>query len=138
MRTMLLSVGTNIILLRGVYNMNITAVRLRRTRRLKSMSQQELADKVGVSKATICRYERGKVENIKKGVLAKIAAELGVSYQYLLDIDLPAYYVEDDENAKIERIIGNKIHEYLDNYEKMDEQGRRMIRENIDVLLKYA
>lgn len=118
--------------------MNITAVRLRRTRRLKSMSQQELADKVGVSKATICRYERGKVENIKKGVLAKIAAELGVSYQYLLDIDLPAYYVEDDENAKIERIIGNKIHEYLDNYEKMDEQGRRMIRENIDVLLKYA
>lgn len=118
--------------------MNITAVRLRRTRRLKGISQQELADKVGVSKATICRYERGKVENIKKCVLAKIAAELGVSYQYLLDIDLPSYYIEDDEDAKIERIIGNKIHEYLDNYEKMDEQGRKMIRENIDVLLKYA
>ena len=125
-------------ILRGVHNMNITAVRLRRTRRLKGMSQQELADKIGVSKATICRYERGKVENIKKGVLAKIATELGVSYQYLLDIDLPSYYIEDDEDAEIERIIGNKIHEYLDNYEKMDEQGRKMIRENIDVLLKYA
>lgn len=117
--------------------MNITAVRLRRTRRLKGMSQQELADKIGVSKATICRYERGKVENIKKGVLVKIAAELGVSYAYLLDIDLPAYYIEDSEES-INRILSNQIHMCLDEYEKLDDATKRMVQENIDVLLKYA
>lgn len=117
--------------------MNITAVRLRRTRKLKGMSQQELADKVGVSKATICRYERGKTENIKKGVLVKIAAELGVNYAYLLDIDLPACYIEDSEES-VNRILSNQIHMCLDEYEKLDDNMKQMVKDNIDVLLKYA
>lgn len=119
-------------------NINITCVRIRRTRKLRGISQQELADRVGISKSSICRYEKGHIENIKKGVLVKIAAELGVSYQYLLDIDLPAYYVEDNEEAYIENRLSNQIRKSLDEYEKLDDNVKQMVRDNIDVLLKYA
>lgn len=117
--------------------MNITAVRIRRTRKLKGLTQQELADRVGISKSTICKYEKGKIETIKKSTLCKIAAELGCSYSYLVDVDLPALYVESNEE-KIERVLREKIYGYLNDYESFDEQGKRMIEEHIDALLQYV
>lgn len=50
---------------------NIKAVRLKR-----GMSQQELADAIGVTKSTISKYEKGQREP-KYNVLRGIAAALG-------------------------------------------------------------
>ena len=57
---------------------NIKAVRLKR-----GMSQQELADAIGVTKSTISKYEKGQREP-KYNVLRAIAAALGVDWTDLI------------------------------------------------------
>lgn len=43
--------------------MNLTAGELiKHCRKFRGMTQQELADKAGISKDIVCRYERGKYE----------------------------------------------------------------------------
>lgn len=60
---------------------NIKAMRLKR-----GMSQQELADAIGVTKSTISKYEKGQREP-KYNVLRKIAATLGVDWTDLVPAD---------------------------------------------------
>ena len=60
---------------------NIKAVRLKR-----GMSQQELADAIGVTKSTISKYEKGQREP-KYNVLRGIAAALGVDWTDLVPAD---------------------------------------------------
>lgn len=119
-------------------NLNITKIRIRKIRKLRNITQQELAESIGVSKSTISKYESGNITNIKIDTLNKIADVLGVSIAYLLDVDLPAYYIENEEDIKIHRKIGKEVRGYIENYENLDEKGKTMLRENIDVLLKYA
>lgn len=118
-------------------NINITAVRLRRTRRLKGMTQQELADKVGLSKSTISKYEKGSIVNIKKNVLYKMASALGVSYAYLLDVNMPSFYSKDID-SEVETMLKAKIYEYLDNYESLNEQGQQALDKHINAFLQYV
>lgn len=118
-------------------NMKIIAVRMRRIRTIREMTREELRNKTGISTETIRKYEEAEIANINKVQLCKIASALGISVQYLLDIELPAYYIEDSEDA-VRRILGNQIHMCLDKYEKLDDATKRMVQENIDVLLKYA
>ena len=58
--------------------------RLRRRRRLLGMTQQELANKVGVRFQQIQKYECG-ANRIRAGRLFDIAASLGVPVQYFYD-----------------------------------------------------
>lgn len=51
---------------------------LRQWRRLKNISQKELADKANVTDETIRRYESDGLENAKYSTALKIAEVLGV------------------------------------------------------------
>jgi len=48
------------------------------------MKQKELADKVGITEATLSRYENGK-RNPRGDIAAKLAKALGVTTDYLLN-----------------------------------------------------
>lgn len=48
-------------------------------RKEKGYSQKELADKVGVSEATISRWESGEIKNMKRKNVGMLADALGVS-----------------------------------------------------------
>ena len=48
------------------------------------MKQRELADKVGITEATLSRYENGK-RNPRGDIAAKLAKALGVTTDYLLN-----------------------------------------------------
>jgi len=48
------------------------------------MTQEELGVKIGVSKATVNKYETGIVVNLKRPTIEKIAAALGVDPGYLM------------------------------------------------------
>jgi transcriptional regulator with XRE-family HTH domain len=52
---------------------------IKRFRHAAGLTQQELADLVGTSKATICRYERGVIENIPSDKIENIAKCVDVS-----------------------------------------------------------
>lgn len=49
-----------------------------------NMSVDELADKIGRDRATVYRYENGKIENMPIGLLVPLAKALDVTVEYLL------------------------------------------------------
>lgn len=58
--------------------------RLREIREAAHMTQQELADRSGVSRATIANIEIGKQVNIMTGTLLNLADALGVEAKDIL------------------------------------------------------
>lgn len=58
---------------------------LRRIRREKDMTQNDLASASGVSRATICNIEKGKAKTILSTTLLQIAAALGVTVDELIE-----------------------------------------------------
>lgn len=58
--------------------------KLKELRTQRHMSQQELADASGVSRATIANIELGNQKNIMTGTLVKLADALGVSARELV------------------------------------------------------
>lgn len=61
---------------------NLTQVALKDLREQKKMSQEELADKSGISRTTISLIENGNSTTIKLRTLQKLAEALGVSVEY--------------------------------------------------------
>lgn len=52
--------------------------KIRAARLAKGLTQQELGDLVGVNKSAIAKYEKGRVVNIKRSTLQKIAMALNM------------------------------------------------------------
>lgn len=73
------------------------AERLKELRTQKDLSQQELADRLGLSNSAISMYERGEREP-SLGILEMIADFFGVSTNYLLGRDV---YYSDEEAARM-------------------------------------
>ncbi len=61
--------------------------RIRERRQYMGYTQEELADKLGLQKSAIAKYENGRVENIKRSVICNMAAILECSPTYLLGFD---------------------------------------------------
>lgn len=68
--------------------------RIRYLRESINMTQDELGDLLGVQKSAIAKYENGKVENIKRSAIKKMADVFGVSACYLMGFD------EDEDAVK--------------------------------------
>lgn len=77
-----------------------TAERIKEKRLALGLTQEELGEKLGLQKSAIAKYENGRVENIKKSVLLKMAEELNCSLSYLMGL-------EEEENKPCE--IGKRI-----------------------------
>ncbi len=60
--------------------------RLKTLRRLRAMSQEELAEESGVGRATISRIERGET-GAHGRTLRKLAAALGVGVEELVAVE---------------------------------------------------
>lgn len=61
------------------------ADKIKERRTFMGYTQEELGDKLGLQKSAIAKYENGRVENIKRSVIAKMAEVLECSPCYLLD-----------------------------------------------------
>lgn len=49
-----------------------------------NMTQEELGERIGVKKSAIAKYESGRVENLKRSTIEKLANIFDVSPTYLL------------------------------------------------------
>lgn len=64
--------------------MGSLALRIKELRTANKMSQQELADILGMKRENISNYERGTITNVPSEVLDKLADHFQVSIDYLL------------------------------------------------------
>ena len=59
--------------------------KIKRLRKERGMTQEELGNLIGVQKAAINKYETGIVVNLKRDVIAKLARALEVNPVWLMD-----------------------------------------------------
>ena len=62
----------------------LIAERIRTARKTAGLSQEALAESLGVTKFTVCRWEKGSVTGVSLRKLHDIARAVGVSGQFLL------------------------------------------------------
>lgn len=60
--------------------------KLRQRRKEVGLSLKEVADKVGVAEATVSRWERGDIANMKRNFIVQYAKALSVSPMFLLEL----------------------------------------------------
>lgn len=81
---------------------------IREKRLSLGMTMKEVADKVGVSEATISRWESGEISNMRRGAISALAKALNISPNEIMGWeqseedadDSPSYY-DDPEVAAI-------------------------------------
>lgn len=61
--------------------------RIKERRIFMGYTQEELGEKLGLQKSAIAKYENGRVENIKRSVIANMAKTLECSPSYLMGWD---------------------------------------------------
>ena len=64
--------------------------RIQSARESCHMTQEELGKKLGVSRQSICKWERGEVSAIKRSYVQQMAQIFGVQPQWLFGFDNPA------------------------------------------------
>ena len=91
-----------------------------RTRRLAlGMTQQELAEELGVEKSAIAKYETGRVSIIERATWIKMANVLQCSIPYLMGAD---------EAEGVEGYTSNAVGISLDNTESFRERFEQAIK----------
>ena len=74
------------------------------------MNQQELADRAGLTQATISRIESGRVEQLKSDALKQLAEALRVTMDYLVgrtsEVDAQDLLGSDPEAEELVRLYG--------------------------------
>ena len=115
-------------------DMNIFAQRLKATREARGITATDLADALGINKATIYRYELAEFQSIKQTRLQAIADYLNVNPDYLIGATDNKHTVKEAEEL-LSNItdIQKKILEKTNSL-SLEEQKRYL--DVLEVLLK--
>lgn len=113
--------------------MNSIGRRIKEARLASGLTQQQLGDIVGVQKSAIAKYESGRVVNIKRDVLTKMAEALDVGLYWLIGIEETAEGTA-DLHAKIALDI--ELVRSIKSYYNLSESNQSMIRTLIKELAK--
>lgn len=63
---------------------NVIGDKIKTLRQRINMTQEELGDKIGVTKATINKYETGIIANLRRPIIEKLAMALDTTPSYLM------------------------------------------------------
>lgn len=99
-----------------------TSEKIKTLRIAKGISQEALGELVGVKKAAINKYETGRVVNIKRSTLQKLAVALGVTPADLLDDADPAQAPASLNLTASEEAL-------LSDFRQLNEEGRDKVAE---------
>ena len=82
--------------------------KIHKLRTEQNMTLEQVADKVGVGKSTVRKWESGYIENMRRDKIAKLAEALNTTPAYLMGWEEPQLPVETDEEREL-----NEYLEYL-------------------------
>lgn len=112
--------------------------RIREVRKLRGLTQEELAQKLGLKDSAIAKYESGRVENIKRSVISEMARVLECSPVYLLCLD------EDNNNDSLPTNktsvfdVSNIEKEIIKSYRQADSIDKEMVLRILKIEEKQA
>lgn len=105
---------------------------IKKARLERGLTQQELGDIVGVQKSAIAKYENGRVVNIKRSTLQKIAKALNIRPSELIFDESP----KDTANLHVKIITDFELMDAIKDYYLLSEENQKMVRELIRNLKK--
>ena len=102
--------------------------RIRSQRKFMGLTQDELAEKLGLKKSAIAKYENGRVENIKRSVIQEMARILDCTPSYLMGFD--------DEST--EQTLCDDERSLLKKYDTLNHDGKEKLHERADELIRLG
>ena len=106
--------------------------RIRDARLAKGLTQEELGKLVGVQKSAIAKYEKGRVVNIKRSTLQKIASALNMNPTNLIFEESP----KEAASLHVKIITDFDLMDALRDYYCLSEENKKMVRDLIHNLKK--
>jgi transcriptional regulator with XRE-family HTH domain len=106
--------------------------KIKKTRLERGLTQQELGNIIGVQKSAIAKYESGRVVNIKRSTLQKIAKALNIRPSELVFDESP----KDTANLHVRILTDFELMETIKDYYVLSEENKKMIRELVKNLKK--
>ena len=101
-------------------------------RKKKGMTQEDLGKLVGVQKSAIAKYESGRVVNIKRSTLQKIASALNIRPSELIFEESP----KESASFHVKVISDLELMDSLKDYYKLTPSNQQMVRDLIRNLVK--
>lgn len=98
--------------------------RIKERRKALGYTQEDLAEKLGLQKSAIAKYENGRVQNIKRSTILKMSTILECTPSYLMGWNESSDTAAADALSSDERAL-------LSDYQKLNELGKEKAR--IDV-----
>lgn len=105
---------------------------IKKARIEKGLTQQALGEIVGVQKSAIAKYENGRIVNIKRSTLQKIASALNIRQSELLFEESP----EEIADLHVRIITDFELMNALKDYYKLGPKNQKIVRELICNLKK--
>ena len=106
--------------------------KIKEARIAKKLTQQELGNIVGVQKSAIAKYESGRVVNIKRSTLQKIASALNIRPSELVFEESP----KESASFHVKIISDLELMSTLKDYYKLSSENQKIVRDLISNLVK--
>lgn len=117
--------------------------KIRNARLAKGYTQEELGNMIGVQKSAVAKYEKGRVVNIKRSVLAKLSKVLEIPPVELVS-DIEEKPVE-TANKLADLFLGLEMKEtdaevalMLEEFMQLDKSKQAQVREYVHFLLERS
>lgn len=99
--------------------------RIKERRKAMGYTQEELGEKLGLQKSAIAKYENGRVENIKRSVIAKMSKVLECSPSYLMGWE--------DAPSTVSFPISQLEKQIVVEYRKADDISKTMVLRSLGI-----
>ncbi|MBQ3947874.1 MAG: helix-turn-helix transcriptional regulator [Ruminococcus sp.] len=90
--------------------------RIKMLREQNHLTMEEFGERIGVQKSAVNKYEKGKVENMKRSTIEQICKSFNVSPQWLLGMEEPDMSITDgivDMLGRLNKEGQEKVAEYV-------------------------
>jgi repressor LexA len=104
--------------------------KIKEARLLKGLTQEELGKIVGLQKSAIAKYENGRVVNIKRSTLQKLAVALELRGSDLIIENNP----KDAATLHAKVLLDTELMLSIEQYYSLDDEKKKMVRDLIRTL----
>lgn len=101
--------------------------KIKKARLERGLTQQQLGDMVGVQKSAIAKYENGRVVNIKRSTLQKIASALEIAPSELMFDKSP----QETANLHVRILTDHELMRAIKEYHSLSEEKQKLVRDII-------